>query len=112
MIGYVDNKVSTANIGMKGYVDSVATLSIYGNANVASYLTTYSGNITAGNVTTTSIVKTGVYTVSNLPGASAVGAGARAFVTDANTITFGSAISGGAGNAMPVFSNGTTWLIG
>ena len=30
--------ITEANLGMKGYVDSVATLSSYGNANVASYL--------------------------------------------------------------------------
>lgn len=56
MIGYVTSAVSTANVGvvgyvdqantaMKGYVDSVATLSIYGNSNVQSYLTTISGNV-------------------------------------------------------------------
>lgn len=35
---FVNAAVSTANLGMKGYVDSVASQSIYGNANVASYL--------------------------------------------------------------------------
>jgi hypothetical protein len=67
VIGYVDNKVSTANIGMKGYVDSVATLSSYSNVNVSALITTngltnYSnvnvvaylaGNITVGNLTVT-----------------------------------------------------------
>jgi hypothetical protein len=76
------------------------------------------GNVTAnnvtttGNITTTQIVKTGVYTVSSLPTADSAGAGARAFVTDANTVVFGSALTGSAGNAVPVFSNGTTWRIG
>ena len=37
--------VTAANIGMKGYVDSIASQSTYGNANVASYLPTYGGNI-------------------------------------------------------------------
>jgi hypothetical protein len=68
VIGYVDNAVSTANVGiisyidrgntivtagittanlgMKGYVDSVASQSIYGNSNVKSYLTGgFDGNI-------------------------------------------------------------------
>jgi hypothetical protein len=86
----------------------------YINPNVAIAVTmpTYTGNISAGNITATGIVKTGVYTVSSLPSASTVGAGARAFVTDANTIVFGSALTGSAGNAVPVFSNGTTWRIG
>jgi len=46
IIGYVDNKVSTANIGMKGYVDNQT----YSNVQVATYLPTYSGNVT--NLTT------------------------------------------------------------
>ena len=44
MIGYVGNQVTTANLGMKGYVDSVAGGS-YSNVQVATYLPTYSGNI-------------------------------------------------------------------
>jgi hypothetical protein len=43
--------IVTANLGMKGYVDSVASQSIYGNANVASYLSTHTGNIAGGNLT-------------------------------------------------------------
>ena len=51
MKGYVDNSVSTANIAMKGYVDAVASLSIYGNSNVKSYLTQFDGNlISNGNI--------------------------------------------------------------
>jgi len=42
-----------ANLGMKGYVDSVASQSIYGNANVASFLPTYSGNLNANYATFT-----------------------------------------------------------
>ena len=44
-VGAANLAIIAANLGMKGYVDSVATLSIYGNANVASYLPTYGGNI-------------------------------------------------------------------
>jgi hypothetical protein len=72
MIGYVGNQVTTANVGMKGYVDvvttawtanayqqqaqignlqsSVAGLTNYSNVQVATYLPTYSGIVTAGNV--------------------------------------------------------------
>ena len=53
MRSYVDGQilaanagVTSANLGMKGYVDSVAGGgSSYGNANVALYLPSYSGNI-------------------------------------------------------------------
>jgi len=58
------------------------------------------------------IVKTTAVTVSQLPSAATVGAGARAFVTDANSTTFNAAVVGGGANNMPVFSNGTGWFIG
>ena len=52
------------------------------------------------------------YTVATLPSASAMGAGARSFVTDANATTFNSVVAGGGSNAVPVFSDGTAWRIG
>ncbi len=58
------------------------------------------------------IVKTTPITVSALPSAATAGAGARAFVTDADSITFNAPAVGGASNNMPVFSNGTGWFIG
>ena len=52
MVGYVNNQVTTvvttANVGMKGYVDNAVIQvggSTYGNANVAQFLPSYSGNI-------------------------------------------------------------------
>jgi hypothetical protein len=55
---------------------------------------------------------TGSKTVSTLPSASQLGAGARAFVTDASATTFHSTVSGGGSNKVPVVSDGTNWLIG
>lgn len=55
---------------------------------------------------------TGSTTVGNLPSAATVGAGARAFVTDANSTTFLSTVAGGGANAVPVVSDGSSWLIG
>lgn len=52
------------------------------------------------------------YTVATLPSAVDMGAGARAFVTDATATTFASAVAGGGANDVPVYSNGTTWRIG
>lgn len=57
-------------------------------------------------------LSTGSTTVANLASASAVGAGARAFVTDANATTFLSTVAGGGANKVPVVSDGTNWLIG
>ena len=52
------------------------------------------------------------YTVATLPSAAASGAGARAFVSDANATTFASTVAGGGANKVPVYSDGTNWKIG
>jgi len=67
---------------------------------------------TSTNTFTTKIVKTISTTVASLPSASSIGAGARAFVTDANTTTFLAIVGGNGGNAVPVVSNGTNWIVG
>lgn len=51
-------------------------------------------------------------TVSALPAAATAGAGARAFVADANATTFASIVAGGGANTVPVYSDGTNWRIG
>jgi len=38
--------------------------------------------------------------------------GARAFVSDAQTTTFGAAYVGGYSGKVPVYSDGTNWLVG
>ena len=52
----------------------------------------------------------GTYTVATLPSASA-NAGAFAQVTDSNSTTNGNTVAGGGSNRVPVFSNGTNWII-
>jgi hypothetical protein len=51
-------------------------------------------------------------TVAALPAASAANKGSRAVVTNATATTFASVVAGGGSNTVPVFSNGTNWLIG
>jgi hypothetical protein len=58
------------------------------------------------------IPPTTVYTVATLPSAATSGAGARAFVSDANATTFASTVAGGGANKVPVYSDGTNWKIG
>ena len=53
-----------------------------------------------------------VYTVATLPSAVTSGAGARAFVSDANATTFAATVAGGGANKVPVYSDGTNWKIG
>lgn len=54
----------------------------------------------------------GVLTVATLPAAVTAGAGARAFVSDANATTFASIVAGGGANNVPVYCDGTNWRIG
>lgn len=58
---------------------------------------------------TTPIVSQG-YTVATLP--NGINAGGRAHVTNANATTFLSIVASGGSNIVPVFYNGTNWLIG
>lgn len=51
-------------------------------------------------------------TVASLPSAATVGAGGKAFVSDANSTTFASIVAGGGSNNVPVYSDGTNWRIG
>lgn len=102
------------------WVDAAPAQGGYGNANVASYLAvggittniSTTGNVIGGNILTVGVVKTGVFVTGNIPAAAAVGIGARAFVSDADSVSFGNTYVGGAANSMPVFSNGTAWYIG
>jgi hypothetical protein len=54
----------------------------------------------------------GVSTVAGLPTASANNRGWRATVTDAGATTFLSTVAGGGTNVVPIFSNGSAWIIG
>ncbi len=56
--------------------------------------------------------KTSAVTVANLPAAATIGAGGKAFVSDANATTFASIVAGGGANNVPVYSDGTNWRIG
>jgi hypothetical protein len=67
----------------------------------------YSGSVIAGN----GYVKTTTYTAATLP-TGVQTQGVRAFVSDADTRVFGNLVTGGAGNVMPVWSDGTNWYIG
>jgi hypothetical protein len=73
---------------------------------------TVSNEITIGNSNHNVVRFPGTTTVSGLPSASTVGAGARSFVTDANATTFASVVAGGGSNGVPVYSDGTNWRIG
>lgn len=64
------------------------------------------------SLTVTQFLRVQPVTTANLPSAVTSGAGARAFVTDANSATFNAVLVGGGVNIVPVFSDGTDWRIG
>lgn len=56
-----------------------------------------------------------LYTVATLPTASTALAGTRAAVSDSNaayTAGIGATVAAGGSNIVPVFCNGSNWLIG
>jgi hypothetical protein len=57
-------------------------------------------------------IRTGQTTFVGLPAAATVGAGARAFITDAVACTFAAAVAGGGAVPCPVYSDGAAWLGG
>ena len=89
----------------------------YNNGNVMGGSATFTfasstGLLSVPSITTTGVVKTTATTYSSLPIAATAGAGARSFITDANTTTFLATVAGGGSNAVPVVSNGTFWIVG
>ena len=111
-IGGTSNVVVWATTGE--YVTGLVSVSgnvTGGNIRTAGLITA-TGNVTGGNILTAGIVKTTAQTYATLPTAANAGAGARSFITDANTATFGSQVTSGGSNAVPVWTNGTNWYVG
>jgi hypothetical protein len=93
-------------------VDAVNSTAIGANA-----ITTKSNQVVIGDSGVVETVLRGVqigttFLVAALPAAATAGAGARAFVTDANATTFASIVAGSGANGVPVYSDGTNWRIG
>lgn len=84
-----------------------------GSVITSSVLTwTSDGVDVIGRLYASTYVRTEPLTVATLPVAATVGAGARAFVSDANATTFASIVAGGGANNIPVYCDGTNWRIG
>lgn len=68
-------------------------------------------SIKAKDVIATGVVSLASFTVAGLPSAATSGAGAKAYVTDAASTTYGAIVAGSGSNKVGVTSNGTDWLI-
>jgi hypothetical protein len=124
-IGYQAGYAGSANANTTGtqnmYIGYQAIGSGATNTNeiVIGYTAVGNGSnsTTIGNSSTTltklfGVIKGTNYTVATLPSASTSGVGARAFVTDALTPTFGVTVVTGGAVATPVYSDGTNWKVG
>ena len=63
------------------------------------------------NLIMTGVARLASFTVATLPSASTSGAGAMAYVTDANATTYRTIVASGGSNKVQVTSDGTNWLI-
>jgi hypothetical protein len=113
----VFNDAGTANGSANLTFDKVTNLfSVVGNISTGNLTTTgAAGNITGANVISANTLVTLATTFSGLPAAGTAGAGARDFITDGNLVAsgnFGSVVAGGGSNSVPVYSDGTNWIIG
>jgi hypothetical protein len=70
------------------------------------------GNSSIAETVIRGVTLSTVYTVAGLPSAVTMGAGARAFVSNASGPVFGSAVAGGGAVNVPVYSDGAVWRVG
>ena len=80
--------------------------------NVVATFTNNSVTVTGNVIVSGKYIKLTPGNVANLVSASTAGAGAKAFVTDANSNIFANLVVGGGIYNVPVFSNGTNWYVG
>jgi hypothetical protein len=99
-----DNGVVSGSAGLKNSADSTGILALQTNGTTALTLDA------SQNATFAGTTKTLGYLVASLPAAGT--AGRRAYVTNALTPIALSAVVGGGAVTVPVFDNGTTWIVG
>lgn len=104
---------NVVNIGAGGNNNLVVSNVLVQIQNVALDVV---GNISAGNIGVSERITCRTVVTDPAPlGNLTVVPGARGFANDANLAAagnFGAQVSGGAGNSVPVWSDGTNWYIG
>lgn len=103
-----NSTLTGTNLSTASHSDVIVTVSSI----TAGTTISATGNISGGNITTSNYVKTSPKTVATLASAATVGAGTRSFVSDATSNVFGTTVVGGGANSVPVWSNGSSWLVG
>jgi hypothetical protein len=113
VFGTSSGRLVVASAGLVGFTNSAtsvtATVDTALKRDQAGVVTLTDGSTGVGYLKTTPVA------VSALPAAATVGAGTRGFVNDSTVAAsgnFGAIVAGGGANNVPVFSDGTNWLIG
>ena len=104
-----DNGVSSGSAGLKTTAASDGSLALQTTTSGGTATTAVTID-TSQNSTFVGWVKMPVYTVATLPAAGT--AGRRAFVSNALTPVVLSAVVGGGAITVPVFDNGSSWIVG
>lgn len=105
----------SANVNGAQISASSAVRVLPGNAETARFFV--SGGVSigntsdpgAGNLSVSGTIKTNGYTVATLPTGVT---GARTYVTNALAPSFGATVVGGGAITVPVFYNGSNWIVG
>jgi len=111
-------QIGAVGDGVFGFVDFAGTsfsrLQLGPNTDAAPAIARDGAGIkvTGAAAGLTSHIKVPAVAVGSLPLAGTAGVGARAFVNDASSPVFGSAVSGGGAVAVPVYSTGSAWNVG
>ena len=101
---------------MTSTINASTSSGIVQTADTSGVLALQTGGTTAitidasQNTTSAGWIKFPVYTVATLPAAGS--AGRRAFVSNALTPVVLSAVVGGGAITVPVFDNGSSWIVG
>jgi hypothetical protein len=104
--GILSELTSTSNMSNSHPGVNIAVLTGNNNSGVNAYTFTSTG------IFNSPILQTTTYTSGTIPSAVTMGVGARAFVTDATSVTFNATYVGGSTSNVPVFSDGSVWRIG
>jgi hypothetical protein len=105
-VSYYLNLSGSVFSGYLPYISGVTSA----NAQMAGSLVKVTG--TDKDALELNFITTLATTYSNLPVTPYRVAGSRAIITNANTTTFNSLVSGGGSNVIPIFYDGTNWRVG
>jgi hypothetical protein len=97
---------NTSNLDVYFITNATERMRLFASGGVSIGNTTDPG---AGNLSVSGTINTKGYTVATLPTGVT---GARAYVTNALAPAFGSTVSGGGTVTIPVFYNGSNWIVG